>query len=226
MKLPVPQIIYYDEFNDWSFMLTTAISGTKTGTPNDEVRKPYEDTINLLADGLLMIQKVDVTDCPFIIDDTAKFQNIIDNVETNFYQLFVKEITHKYAEMERIGKFRFGKQTDRPFDNPLEMREWLINNKPQNDRCFVHGDYGLTNTFTNSGKIAGFIDFGGGGVYHKWHDIAVCVRSIGYHSKTVEDKNGYLDLFFKRLCIIPDWDKINYFIWYNSMKERACEGVI
>jgi len=56
---------------------------------------------------------------------------------------------------------------------------------------------------------------GGGGINYKWHDIAVCVRSIGYHSKNVGEKHTYLDLFFERLSVTPDWDKINYHIWFG-----------
>ena len=217
-RLPVPEIRHYDEYNGWSFMLTTAQKGYKAGTPDDEIREPYENTLKLLADGLLMVQSVDISDCPFVIDDTAKFQSVVDNYETNFHKQFIDEITHQYAEMERIGQFRFGKQTDRPFETPAEMRDWLIKNKPQDVKCFSHGDYGLPNTFIDGSNVTGFIDVGGGGVYCKWHDIAVCVRSIGYHSKSVDEKTKYLKIFFDRLSVTPDWDKINYHIWFERMK--------
>ncbi|MCL1859609.1 MAG: phosphotransferase [Oscillospiraceae bacterium] len=218
-KLSVPEVKYFDEYNGLSFMLTTAMKGQKAGI-HDEVCEPYENTIKLLADGLLMVQRVDITDCPFVFnqeDYDVKFQNVLDNIEIKFVKKFVNEITHKYAEMERIGQFRFGKQTDRPFETPTEMYNWLIKNKPspQEERCFTHGDYGLTNTFIDNNKVTGFIDMGGGGINYKWHDIAVCVRSIGYHSKNVGEKHTYLDLFFERLSVTPDWDKINYHIWFG-----------
>lgn len=213
-RLPVPEIKYFDECNGWSYLLMSAVKGYQAGT-HDEVREPYENTIKLLADGLLMFQSVDITDCPFEINDNVKFQNALDNFEMKFQKKFIDEITHKYAEMEYIGQFQFGKQTDRPFDTPKEFCEWLIKNKPspQEEICFTHGDYGLTNTFIDGYKVTGFIDVGGGGISNKWHDIAVCVRSIGYHSKNIDEKHKYLDLFFKHLGIAPDWDKINYHIW-------------
>ena len=218
-KLPVPEIKYYGELDGWCFLLTTALTGYKAGTPHDEVHEPYESTIRLLADGLLMFQNVDIAGCPFVTDYEARFQNAVKNIEQKYHQMFVEVDNGMYAELNRLGQFRNGKQTDRDFDSPTEFYEWLIENKPTRDDeiCFTHGDYGLTNTFIDGDKVTGFIDVGSGSVSYKWYDIAICIRSIGYHSKSVEQKHKYVDLLFDRLNVVPDWNKINFYIWIERM---------
>jgi aminoglycoside phosphotransferase len=86
-RLPVPEVKYYGEHNGLSFILTTAIKGhkAKAGTANDEIRKPYENTVKLLADGLLMFQSIDISDCPFTHNFNVNFQNTVYNAETSSY---------------------------------------------------------------------------------------------------------------------------------------------
>jgi len=218
-KLPVPEIKFFAERDGFCFMLTTAITGYKAGTAHDEVSEPYETTIKLLADGLRMVQGVDITDCPFVTDYEARFQYAVKNIEEKYHKMFVEVDNGMYAELNRLGQFRYGKQTDRDFDSPAEFYDWLNKNKPQSsdEICFTHGDYGLTNTFIDGGKVTGFIDVGGGSATCKWFDIAICIRSIGYHSKNVEQKHKYVDLLFDRLNIVPGWDKIDFYIWVERM---------
>ena len=213
-KLPVPEVKYYDEYNELSFMLTTAVKGYKAGT-SDEVCPPFENTIKLLADGLLMFQSVDISDCPFSNNFNVNFQNAFYNAETNSYYpdyIFVN------ANFSNI--FDFYADNEKAFVTPLELYNFLHKNKipePQDEICFSHGDYGLTNTFIDGNNVTGFIDIGGGGIADKWNDIAICIRSIGYHSRNVDERKKYIDLLFERLSIAPNWDKINYYIWFSRM---------
>ena len=214
-KLPVPEIKYYDEYNGLSFMLTTAIKGYKAGTSNDEVRKPFENTIRLLADGLLMFQSIDISDCPFTNNFNVSFKNAAYNIETNSYYPDYISVNANFANI-----FNFNDSNDKSSITPLGLYNFLNKNKPQESReeiCFSHGDYGLTNTFIDGNSITGFIDIGGGGIADKWNDIAICVRSIGYHSRSLDEMKKYVDLLFERLSIVPDWDKINYYIWFSRM---------
>lgn len=213
-KLPVPEVKYFGVSDIYTFLLGTAVKGKKAGV-SDKVLEPREQTVRLLADGLKMIQSVDTEECPFKIGYEEKYQSLIENIEERFKKKFVDKISHQYAEMEYLGQFRFGKQTDRPFGSCNEYADWLLLTKPAQDGdvCFTHGDYGLTNTFIDRGKLSGFIDTGESGIGCKWHDTATCVRSIGYHSKNLDEKNFLLDIFFDQLELAPDWDKINYFLW-------------
>jgi len=212
-KLPVPKIKYYDKYNELSFMLTTAIKGYKAGTTNDEVCKPFEKTIELLADGLLMFQSIDITDCPFTNKFNVTFNNAAYNVKTNDYYPDYISVNANFANI-----FNFNDSNEKSFISSLELYNLLSKNKSLHDEiCFSHGDYGLTNTFIDGNNIMGFIDIGGGGIADKWNDIAICIRSIGYHSRNLEDRQKYIDLLFERLSIEPDWDKINYHIWFSRM---------
>ena len=213
-KLPVPEIKYFDEYNGWSYMLTTAIKGYKAGTSKDEVREPYENTIKLLADGLLMLQSIDISDCPFKHNFTVNFQNAVYNAETNDYY---PDYIYVNASFANIFDFN---NNDKSFITSLDLYNFLHKNKPQYSQeeiCFSHGDYGLTNTFIDGSHVTGFIDVGGGGIADKWNDIAICTRSIGYHSRNLDERKKYIDLLFERLSIAPDWDKINYYIWFSRM---------
>lgn len=214
-KLPVPEIKYFDEYNGWSYLLMTALNGHKVGTSKDEVSAPYENTIKLLADGLLMFQSVDISDCPFTNNFNINFQNAVYNVETSSYYPDYISVNANFANI-----FDFNNSNDKSFITSLELYNFLHKNKPQeleDEICFSHGDYGLTNTFIDGNNVTGFIDIGGGGIADKWNDIAICIRSIGYHSRNLDEMKKYVDLLFERLCIAPDWDKINYYIWFSRM---------
>jgi len=183
-KLPVPEIKYYDEYNGLSFILTTAIKGHKAGTKNDEVRKPFEKTIELLADGLLMFQSIDIADCPFTNKFNVNFSNAVYSVETNDYYPDYISVNADFANI-----FSFSDDNEKSLISSSELYNLLSKNKALHDEiCFSHGDYGLTNTFIDGNKIMGFIDIGGGGIADKWNDIAICVRSIGYHSRNLEER--------------------------------------
>lgn len=223
-RLPVPEIKYFDEYNGWSFMLTTGLESSKK--PKEwylpESYEKYEKDIGLLAEGLFMLQRVDITDCPFVISNEINFQNAIKNIEPNYVNMFIHGNKDKYDEDsgDLLGQFRFGNHLERPFDSPTEFYDWMLKNKPQpyEELCFTHGDY--SNFIDDGNKIIGFIDVGGAGINTKWTDIAFGVRSIGYRSKNVELKTKYVDLLFQKLSLTPDWNKINYHIWLGRMIRR------
>jgi len=219
-RLPVPEIKYFDEYNGWSFLLMTAAKGYKTGI-SDSVCEPYEKTLKLVADGLLMVQNVDIADCPFIMNYDVKFQIALHNIETNYIKLFDSyKIKNTYFENYTYVDTYDLDESNKSFETSTEFYDWLLKNKPspQEKRCFSHGDYGLPNTFIDGNAVTGFIDMGGGGIYcSKWYDIAICIRSIGYHSRNTDEMKKYVDLLFQRLAITPDWDKINYHIWLDRL---------
>lgn len=224
-KLPVPEIKYFEEYNGCCFMLTAALKDY-IKSAGDYMREPYENTIKLLADGLFMIQNIDISACPFAVNHDKMFQEAVKNIEEKYVKLFINDKKEEYKaygkyseywEMDLLGQFQFGRQTDRSFDSPAEFYDWLIKNKPkpQEERCFSHGDY--PNFLDDGSKIIGFLDVGGGGVNYKWHDIAVCVRSLGHSSRNADLKTKYVNLLFEKLGVAPDWDKINYYIWLCRM---------
>ena len=226
-KLPVPVVKYFDEYNGYYFMLMTAIKSQRAGTyPNDDVRQPYENIIKLLADGLILFQSVDIIGSPFPISNKTEINHrkILHYIKNNTRDLNINLQNAYYSNENDINKFGFYGNNDISFESPMELYDWLNQNKPQvshTELCFTHGDFGLTNTFLDDNGIAGFIDLGGGGIADKWLDIAICIRSIWYHSRNADEMKKYVELLFQRLSLKPDWNKINYYIWCSRLISRV-----
>jgi len=200
-KLPIPEVKYWAEKDGYAYLLTTEVSGRMTcDCPEDTVAKPVEKTIKLLAEGLLMLQAVDISDCPFENTLDKKLIYALDNIKNDL------------VDMDDWND-------DNNFNSPMELYEWLSANKPAEDLYFVHGDYCLPNIFINDKSVTGFIDIGRGGIADRWLDIALCVRSLGYNLRDMEkaerDKN--VELLFTHLGFEPDWNKINYYILLDEL---------
>ena len=168
--------------------------------PDDILLEPFDVTVKLLADGLLMLQAVDITDCPFDNNLDRKLADALYNIENDLVDM------DDFKDNVR-------------FDTPLELYRWLTANRPPEDVCFTHGDYCLPNIFIDGAKVTGFIDLGRGGLAGRWQDIALCVRSLRYNLGDIEqgEKDGYVDLLFRCLGMDPNWDKINYYIWLDEL---------
>jgi kanamycin kinase/aminoglycoside 3'-phosphotransferase-3 len=198
-KLPVPQIRYYGEHGEFSYLLMTEANGHMScECPEDELCKPYETTVRLLAEGLLMLQSIDIVECPFENSLDTKLKDALYNIENNLVDL---------------DDFEDGNN----FDTPTKLYDWLIKNKPPEELCFTHGDYCLPNILISDYSVTGFIDLGRAGIADKWQDIALCVRSIGYNLRNCDGKDKYVDLLFEYLKFEPDWDKINYYILLDEL---------
>ncbi len=197
-KVPVPQVKYFGEKNNLYYLLMTASEGHMScDFSEDIVRESYENTVRLLADGILMLQSIDITDCPFVNTLDIMLKDALFNIE------------YGLVDME---DFEDGNE----FTTPMELYNYLIQNKPTEENCFCHGDYCLPNIFIDDNKVTGFIDLGSSGIADKWQDIALCVRSLEYNLKNV-DKTKYIDLLFEHLNIEPNWDKINYYILLDEL---------
>ena len=64
------------------------------------------------------------------------------------------------------------------------------------------------------------IDVGRAGIIDKWNDIALCYRSLRDNTTGIYGKGKYKfdeNLFFQKLKIKPDWEKINYYILLDEL---------
>ena len=172
-------------------------SEEETDSRADEVQKPIEQTVKLLADGLLMLQKIDISSCPYISNLDYKLKEALYNIENNLVDM---------------GDFEEGNE----FTSPMELYQWLVENRPLEELCFTHGDYCLPNIFINDNEVSGFIDVGRGGIADKWQDIALCVRSLGYNLRHTDPK-AYVSLLFEHLGIEPNEEKIRYYILLDEL---------
>ena len=200
-RLPVPVVKYWGEQDGLAYLLMTEVTGQMCcKCPEDNLLEPFDVTVKLLAKGLLMLQAVDITDCPFDNNLDKKLADALYNIENDLVDM---------DDFKNNGRF----------DTPMELYRWLTVNRPTEDVCFTHGDYCLPNIFIDGTKVTGFIDLGRGGLADRWQDIALCVRSLQYNLGDIgqTDKDGYIDLLFSRLGANPDWDKINYYILLDEL---------
>ena len=200
-KIPVPEVIYWQEYDGYFFLLTTGMKGEMACTfPEEKVLEPIEATVRKLAEGLLRLQAVDFSDCPYKNNLEIKLAKAQELIKTNLVDMDDWEDNNE-------------------FSSPQELLDWLILHQPQEELCFTHGDYCLPNIFLNNTGVSGFIDWGTGGIADKWQDIALCVRSLGYNLGDIDkiEKQRYLNILFTSLGMEPDWNKIEYYILLDEL---------
>jgi len=203
-KLPVPQVLGFEKDKKKSYLLMTRVPGEMACT--DKFMKNPEQLTAMLAEGLQMLWKTDISNCPCIYNLEKKLQMAIYNVENNLVDV-------DDAEPDTFG--------ENGFKNPGHLLEWLINNKPEEELVLSHGDFCLPNIFLSDGKVSGYIDLGRTGIADKWQDIALCYRSLlhnfdgKYSGKAY--KGFHEDMLFEKLGIEPNWDKIRYYILLDEL---------
>lgn len=202
-KLPVPEVVAWCEDESRAYLLMTAAVGHMSCSNKDAdiISSPMETTVELLADGLRMLQSVDIADCPFENRLERKLSAALYNIENGLVDM---------------DDFENGND----FASPMELYHWLLLHQPAEELCFSHGDYCLPNVFIDGGHITGFIDVGNAGVADKWQDIALCVRSLGYNlflDGRSAEKDKFTALLFDFLGFPPDWEKINYYILLDEL---------
>lgn len=169
-----------------------------------------------LVESLKSIWNLDIKNCPSNHNLETKLLQAEFNVKNNLIDINdCQEDT--FSKNDKIGKFK----------NPQELLQWLKDNKPEikeNEKCFSHGDFCLPNIFFNKNSTqkfqCGILDIGRSAVLDKWNDIALCYRSIKDNTTGIYGRNKYsfnTDLFFEKLNIIPDWEKIEYYILLDEL---------
>lgn len=198
-KLPVPKIKHWCEHEGFCYLLTSEIKGHMTcDSPEDTVCRPYETTVSLLAQGLKMLQSIEIKDCAFDNTLDKKLDRALYNIENDLVDM---------DDFEESNSFQ----------TPMDLYNRLVSNKPTEELYFTHGDYCLPNIFIEGNNITGFIDLGSAGIADKWQDIALCVRSLGYNLRKEKEKDKYIALLFENLRLEPDWEKINYYILLDEL---------
>ena len=203
-KLPVPQILCSKKENGINYLLMSRIEGEMSCDQN-YMENPNV-LIKTLADGLKMLWKVRIKDCPY------------DNSLDHKLQMAEQRVKMGVCDTEDCEKDTYG---ENGFRDPEELLQWLKDNRPKEDLVFSHGDYCLPNIFIQGEKISGFIDLGRCGIADKYQDIALCYRSLvhnadGYYGEKVYPEIN-LEGLFDELEIEPDWEKIKYYILLDEL---------
>ena len=99
------------------------------------------------------------------------------------------------------------KETLKKYGSINNILQFLKDNKFVDKLYFSHGDTSLPNIFASKDKFTGFIDVGECGIADKWFDLAICEKSIRRNYG-----EEYISKFYKELNIIPEQDKIDYYL--------------
>ena len=187
-KLDVPKIIKYEIYNDMEYLLTESLKGEMICS--DYYVKNPELAIDLLVKAFSELKKVDIENCPFNVGIDYKLNLIKDNVDKGL-------ITGEFITDDTLDKY----------NGVSGILKYLQDNKFNDEKCFSHGDTSLPNIFVNENNFIGFIDVGECGIADKWFDLAICEKSIIRNFG-----KEYVELFYKKLQIVPDRFKIDYYL--------------
>src|SRR5574344_2076247 len=187
-KLNVPKIVLYKKTSNTEYLITESIEG-KMVCDDYYINNP-DIGIEVIAQAFSQIASVPVNDCPCDVSIDYKIKLVKNNVIKN-------NLTEKDLKPETLERFH----------TVSNLIEYLANNKFYDEKHFSHGDTSLPNIFAVDNKFSGFIDVGECGISDKWFDMAICEKSIrrNYGEK-------YIERFYKKINVIPDRKKINYYL--------------
>jgi kanamycin kinase/aminoglycoside 3'-phosphotransferase-3 len=107
------------------------------------------------------------------------------------------------------------------FSDPLDLWNWLVEHKPNEEPVISHGDYCLPNVFVEDDRVSGFLDLGSAGLADRWQDIALCYRSLKHNYDGTYGETPRPDFdpntLFQELGIEPDWNKIKYYLLLDEL---------
>lgn len=186
-KLPVPEVICFDEDDDRDYLLISGLPGTDAGALTGDVDKA--GLVKLFARGLRQIHQIPVENCPF--DRTL-------DVDLKIAEFNVK---NDLVEDGDFDDSRQGISAEALYDK-------LVRKRPESeDLVFTHGDYCPPNIIILGADISGFIDLHRAGIADRYKDLALAVRNIKRYSGP--DLEPY---FFSEYGILnPDGEKIEYY---------------
>lgn len=160
-KLPVPEVIEYERDSSHEYLILTEIPGESCV---EAMRThDYKRLVFLLATGLHIIHKLDISTCPFDERIAEKLKKALDNVNNNL-------VDENDFDEERSG------MTAREVYQALQHTC-----PPEDDLVFTHGDYCLPNILLQNDAVSGFIDLDRAGISDKYNDLAIASRSIRYN---------------------------------------------
>lgn len=187
-KMNVPKIVLYDLSDDTEFLITESVEG-EMACSDYYISNP-DIGIKVIAEAFNQIYSIDIKNCPFNVSIDYKLSLIENNVSNNLIheQDLREETLKKYGSINNIIQF-------------------LKSNKFVDELYFSHGDPSLPNIFASKDKFVGLIDVGECGIADKWFDLAICEKSIRRNYG-----EQYISKFYEKLNIIPEREKIDYYL--------------
>lgn len=184
-RLSVPEVLLFSEDENTDYLLLSEIPGSPAS--DDSLKNNIPRVIEHLVNGLKMIHKLPIKNCPF--DERLDYK--IKLVKERMLKCLVDETD--------FDEERQGRTTEDAF------RE-LVETKPAENLVFTHGDYCLSNVIFKDGKLNGFVDWGNAGVADRYQDIALLTRSILHNFGEDLTKN-----VFEIYGVEPDLQKLHFY---------------
>ncbi|EOM1332081.1 aminoglycoside 3'-O-phosphotransferase AphA16, partial [Enterobacter hormaechei] len=194
-KFRVPQIIHYEEAKEYNSLLMNHIGGSSLEMLGPSIT--LEKYIDYYVQSLKLMQSINIENCPY--------NNCIKNRIIELEYLLENDLAD-------INSNNWEEDTREHFRNGKDLFNYIVNNKPNEDLVFSHGDMTNSNIFIENEEV-GFIDLGRCGLADKWVDIAFCVRDI----REISNENKWIKMLFDKLEIVPNWDKMRYYILLDEL---------
>ena len=203
-KLPAPKVIAFARQEGKNYLLMSRIEGEMLCAP--ALMERPKELVRLAAEGLRMLWKVDISDCPVQSQLDLKLKKAAHAVE------------HGLVDVDAVEPHTFG---ENGFSSPEALLAWLCENRPQEEPVFSHGDFCLPNIFEKDRRISGFIDLGNCGIGDRYQDIALCYRSLQHNYEGRFGGRAYEgfspEMLFEALGMEPDWEKIRYYTLLDEL---------
>ncbi len=184
-KISVPEKIFYEKYNDKSYILTKSLKGEMLCS--EYYLNHKDEGIDIIIEAFNHLYNIDYSDC--ILDETIDEK--IKRIEENFNLINENDIDKSILER---------------FHTKENILKYLKGNKPKQIIGFTHGDMSLPNIFADNNHFSGLIDVGDSGISDIYYDIVICEKSI-------ERNYGkeYVDIFYDKLGIEKDEFKSEYY---------------
>lgn len=204
-RLPVPEIIEFEQKNGFNYLLMTRFKG-KTLIDDIMTCNP-KNIVEAMADGIIQLWTIDISNCPLDSRLSLQLNEARYRIDNNLVDI-------DDFEEDTIG--------DNGFADVEDLYSFLMNNQPEEDLVFTHGDYCLPNSFIKNNKTVGFIDLGNAGIADRWQDLALCIRSMEYNFCKIKgmsytDFNKLKNYFLNLLNIETDNEKLRYYILLDEL---------
>ncbi|MEE4195658.1 MAG: APH(3') family aminoglycoside O-phosphotransferase [Anaerolineae bacterium] len=191
-KISVPEVVEYVRDDRFEYVVLTEIPGINCVEAMTTL--DYTQIVKLLAEGLLAIHQLEISQCPFD-----------ESIDTKLKHAQIR-LDHGLVDESDFDAERQGMTAQ-------EIKESLEKSRPhEEDSVFTHGDYCLPNIILRNHRVSGYIDLGRAGISDRYNDLAIASRSI-CENLGLE----YEEYFFKQYGIETiDIEKIAY---YRMMDE-------
>ena len=201
--LPSPRVAAREVLDGTDWLLMERIRGKMLCDP-DVMNRPSL-LLDCLAEGLHVLWRTDVSDCPF----ERTWSSELDQAER---AIRAGTFDPSDCEPETFGPGGFR--------DPMALLDWLHENTPPEQRVLTHGDYCLPNLFTDGEGFTGMIDLGDCGVADPWRDLSLGWRSLkhnsdGHYGKTYPAVDP--DDLFRAAGVPKDEERLRYYLLLDEL---------